>query len=800
MLKRKVFLGLGLAFLIFTIVACGNAAQVTEVPQATLVPTHTPTASATSTATPTPLPASRLELANRAQFYGDWDQAIDLYLEVVEAGASEEEVGDALLGRAKTYLLADDAASANEALIQFIQNHPDHPNLALGYFLRAQASEKLVDDYSAIDDYSQYLTLRPGYLDSHVREEVGDAFRRLDNPLESISWYEQAILSTSGGDLIRLLIKQGNAYLEASEYGSALAKFDEVHQLAADSATKATANYLAGLVLESQGDFQGAYARYLDSYENYPEAYDTYSGLIRLVEAGVPVDEFQRGLIDYYAGAYVPALDAFNRYLTTSSDPLGYYYRALTRRALNDPAGGLADFQYITENYPEEAIWTQAMLDKAVTEWAWLDMYSAAIDTYTRLVEVRPLDNAAPDALFAAGRTAERADDLARAANIWMRISNEYPASTLSYQGAFEAGIAYFRMDELEAAKQAFEAASLHSTETGQQAASLLWIGKTVEKLEGNAAALPFWREAAAADPTGYYSVRAEDLLKGRDPFTTLGVFQFPTNLESEKQEAEDWLRSTFQIEGPSPLDIMDPALSSDPRVIQGTEFYQLGMYEEAKQEFDSIRLAYETDPLATYRLMHLFLDLGLYQPAIYSSRQILNLAGMDDAATLNAPVYFNHIRFGPYFGDLILPEALNAELDGLFLLSVIRQESLFEGFATSYAAARGLMQVMPATGQEVADRIGWPEDFNPDDLYRPVISVRIGTEYLAQQRDLFEGDLFAALAAYNAGPGNSLAWKQLAPDDPDLFLEVIRLTQPHLYIRTIHEVFDIYRDLYTAP
>jgi soluble lytic murein transglycosylase len=130
----------------------------------------------------------------------------------------------------------------------------------------------------------------------------------------------------------------------------------------------------------------------------------------------------------------------------------------------------------------------------------------------------------------------------------------------------------------------------------------------------------------------------------------------------------------------------------------------------------------------------------------------------------------------------------------------VTRQESLFEGFATSYASARGLMQVMPATGQEVAERIGWPEGFTPDDLYRPMISVRLGTAYLAQQRDLFDGDLVAALAPYNAGPGNALAWKQLAEDDPDLFLEVIRLNQPHIYIRTIHEVYDIYRNLYTSP
>jgi soluble lytic murein transglycosylase len=84
--------------------------------------------------------------------------------------------------------------------------------------------------------------------------------------------------------------------------------------------------------------------------------------------------------------------------------------------------------------------------------------------------------------------------------------------------------------------------------------------------------------------------------------------------------------------------------------------------------------------------------------------------------------------------------------------------------------------------------------------LYRPLVSVRFGTFYIAEQRDRFEGDLPAALAAYNAGPGNALIWRELAGGDPDLFVEVIRLQQPYDYIRTITEVYAIYRDLYASP
>jgi soluble lytic murein transglycosylase len=127
----------------------------------------------------------------------------------------------------------------------------------------------------------------------------------------------------------------------------------------------------------------------------------------------------------------------------------------------------------------------------------------------------------------------------------------------------------------------------------------------------------------------------------------------------------------------------------------------------------------------------------------------------------------------------------------------VLRQESLFEGFATSSAGARGLMQIMPATGQEIASSMNWPEGFTEDDLYRPHVSITLGARYLARQRDYFGNSAFAALAAYNGGPGNTIIWNEMSNSDPDLLLEVIRADETRKYIIQIYEFFNIYRILY---
>ncbi len=133
-----------------------------------------------------------------------------------------------------------------------------------------------------------------------------------------------------------------------------------------------------------------------------------------------------------------------------------------------------------------------------------------------------------------------------------------------------------------------------------------------------------------------------------------------------------------------------------------------------------------------------------------------------------------------------------------MLMLSVMRQESAFEGFIQSKAGALGLMQIMPATGAEIATNLNWPEDFSQADLARPYVNLIFGANYLRRQRQYFGGDPFAMLAAYNGGPGNTIAWKELAAsDDPDLLLEVIRIAETRNYIRLINEIYTVYRWLY---
>jgi len=104
------------------------------------------------------------------------------------------------------------------------------------------------------------------------------------------------------------------------------------------------------------------------------------------------------------------------------------------------------------------------------------------------------------------------------------------------------------------------------------------------------------------------------------------------------------------------------------------------------------------------------------------------------------------------HLSRVIAIEAHRAGLPPTFVLAVIDVESAGRNFAVSHAGARGLMQVLPATGEFVAAKIGVPWR-GPSTLFDPAANVRLGVSYLMSLIERY-ANVHTALAAYNWGPG----------------------------------------------
>jgi soluble lytic murein transglycosylase len=110
---------------------------------------------------------------------------------------------------------------------------------------------------------------------------------------------------------------------------------------------------------------------------------------------------------------------------------------------------------------------------------------------------------------------------------------------------------------------------------------------------------------------------------------------------------------------------------------------------------------------------------------------------------------------------DIIRQQAAAKNLDPSLVAAVIYAESKFTN-ATSAAGAQGLMQITPATAHAIATRTGGIA-FRTADLSTPQVNIAYGTWYLRYLLDHYDDNVVAALAAYNAGMGNTDRWVSAA-------------------------------------
>ena len=799
--------------LILLISACSNPVE-----QPADIPTLPAAPLATATAVPLPTPTATMPpptdvMINDGEFalfIGDYQRAQSFFQDAVSQDTvSQNDNGEftaqAQLGLGQVYFLQNQNSLA---LNQFrlAAQEDDEIIAARAQYMLGRTFTRLQRYDEALDAYQAYLELRPELIDSHIHELRGDLFTTLEDHIAARESYQQAFLTDPNGGTDALAVKVARAYQSSGDDETALALYRDIYNQSQNDYTKAQMALFIGRILLEQNQEEQAFEILLESVENYPIAFDAFTALEILDIYGVAVDDYQRGVVNLNVGNNLLAVEAFDRYLESGLEELAdsaLYYKALTTRGLGedeDYRAAIALWKELIDSFPTSEYYARSWQSIEFTHWWYLGDHLAAAETSQDFVAQRPEAPEAPDFLFRAGRAYERAGMLQEAADTWGRVAGEYPESPQAFQTTYLAGIALVRLGDWEGAQSYFTRSLVVTTEPSDLAAAHLWIGKCQEARGDISAALDTWKIAQTANPFGHYSIRAEDLLLNQPPFTEPASFELDPDLSPYLPEAENWLRVTFDL---SPeINLESPGmLAFDPRFQRGLEFWALGDYPSGKAEFDSMRLEYAQDPAQTFRLIPALVEIGLYRSALVASTQLLRLAGLERGDALTGPEYFSRVRFGAYYLDWVLLAAESRGISPLMILSVMRQESTFEGFIRSGAGARGLMQIMPATGEEIARNLGWPDDFSVEDLYRPYISIPFGASYLRQQRQVFERDDFAMLAAYNGGPGNTIAWRKMTPfDDPDLFLEIIRFEETRNYIRIINEIHYIYGWLYGEP
>lgn len=765
-------------------------AIITTAATPTLLPDAEQTATALAQITPSPTPTptatpaldERLELSAELMQQGNYDLVIEQLARALST-APDGPLKDRIrhdLGRA--HLAAGNAAAAQFLFARMAENDDAHADalyyLGQSYFEQGNCAE-------ATPIFRRYLNAQPE-LTAYTRSWIAQC-ALLDGEVdEAIQQYELAVEADSQ----RLITYQhrvvlAGLYGQQNRFSDAANLYAVIRDEARTEYTKAEMGYFSAEARIAAGDEAEGYAQLRDLVNKYPQQNASYRALVKLVQADEPVDQYFRGVIDYFAQVYSPCVVALEEYI--EDNPNDYIadarlYLAGCYEALGERTKALAEIDKYTEldvSLAGRGLYERGELlrRQGLTE--------QAISTYQELVQTLPSAENAPDALWQLARIHDLRGDATEAVIYYQQLADDYPENLRSAESLFRAGWLAREggSDEIATDYWLRAAETYRNSYHGESALTWLYSITDTVVLEDLAA------QGRIEDR--YYSARVADLALEIEPFAREAS---RLDFELDQDSAEDALRQILELPEDTPIDELPPYVANDPHLIRGEILWRIGRFEDAKRELDHLRQVYHDNILISYQLALYLRDVGLYRSSIMAAANVINLLG---ETPFTAPKFIVGLAYPVYYDNLILPLADKYSYDPLVQFALVRQESLYESFATSTAVAQGLAQVIPDTGRYIADKLRWPDYVNAD-LYKPYVGLEFGGFYLAEQLALFDGSVHAALAAYNGGPGNALRWYNAAGNDIDLYVETVNFRETRAYIERIYVGYAVYRHLYT--
>jgi soluble lytic murein transglycosylase len=354
----------------------------------------------------------------------------------------------------------------------------------------------------------------------------------------------------------------------------------------------------------------------------------------------------------------------------------------------------------------------------------------------------------------------------------WRRLVDEYPQGRYVEKAAWRVGWADYRAGRYEAAAQLLETTARLRPPSGSTAGFLYWSARArVAMGQGDRARL-LLAETVQRYKHAYHGVRA------REALARLGGMPAPP--------------AVLVADAPPP-----EAALPEPRATRLHQILLMDRLEAAEQE---LRLLPES-ALVQATLAWVDWRQGLYRPAIIAMKRAFPEWIGEAGDRLPAEVW--RILFPIRYDAELRLAAQQEGVDPALVAALILQESSFDAGALSRAGARGLMQVMPATGRKIARDKG--QRFRRAALHDPETSLDFGTRYLRQMSERFSGSVEKVLAAYNAGPHRVDAWTAAHGDlPPEDFIESIPFSETRSYVTIVLANREQYRRLYglerTAP
>jgi len=617
--------------------------------------------------------------------------------------------------------------------------------------------QKMDDPQNAIIWYQRLIDQHPqSFHFAEAKYEIAQAYQSQGNYTRALDYLSGLIADKKSGYVRQATFESARAYeglqnwkeaqltyqrlidADASDdiARSALARLQSLTQAHRELTITRDQRMSHGMVLYHQGKIEDARAKFQAVAKGYKDAL-----------AGQAT--YHIGLAYYRQRQYDLALKEFNQVVSLSPQS-GYLMRALYQITLC----------YRRKDEPD-------MAQKRLKDF--IDTYESSGDG---LVE---------DAMYDLGWVQENQKQYDEALASYRRLANKYPRNKLLPQTYWRMGWMQFKQKRYNESIETFTTLMKLFPTDSYALAAHFWIAKSYERQGQWEAAEKKYQELAESNQW-YYSFRAREQLKNQLARNQSGTASVNRSQSQTRVISNSSLLKNIGAE-------------KTPRV---EKLMTLRFYEDAITELrGNIQLNLSKLKDNYYNLFLCYQKLERFQEAQLYAEKVGQLESASRAnPTLPQELY--QLLYRVYYTDIIGKHANQYQMDPLFVAAMIREESRYNAKILSSAGAVGLMQIMPETGSELAQRLRLGP-FRSDMLYDADINIQMGTSYMKQLMEQFENNIALVAGAYNGGPNRMERWvREMNIPDMDEFIEDIPIVETRRHIKKVLDSYYMYQELYS--
>ena len=685
-----------------------------------------------------------------------------------------------------------DYAQAAVSLEDLLKTQPTHPEKQAIHHVLAYCYEKEKKRTKGIEHYT--LALSATYpLADYVIYHIAKSYGQMKDNKNAIIWYQRLI----------------DEHPQSFHFTSAKYELAKAQYLAGNYAV-ALQGFL-GLITDSKNSYvrKATYeaAKTYAKLGNWKQAQDTYQQLIHAKDSDTiaqsSLDALQKlvarhpelqitrnqrmthAMVRFNRGQLTSARSEFRTAAAGHKDKItarATYYIGRTYHRQRKYDSALKEYNKIVSLYPASGYLTRALYQSTLC-YRRKRQPQIAEERLIDFIKKYNWSALADDALYDLGWVQENEKLYDKAIASYRRLTTQYTHSNLLPRAYWRIGWIQFKNERYAECIETFTTLQKGFPHDSWAKAAQFWIAKTYERQNQWKLAVPIYSEIVKAH-YWYYSGRAKEHLKRLqskiDAPVTSDILATP--------------RAHVALDSPTWKNI---GSKKTPRVAQ---MMRLKLFEDAlielqrlvKRDSSNLRDNYYNlilclEKLKKFQQAHGYADrLSRFQP----------LRGQNNAI----PVELYRLLYPLYYTTHLQKHTTNYEIDPLFVAAMIREESRYNADIVSRSGAIGLMQIMPATGRELAGRLKIPR-FSTKVLYNPDVNIQMGSWYMKSLMNQFDNNHALVAGAYNGGPGRMRRWIE-AKQIPDLdeFIEDIWIDETRRHIKKVIDSYIIYQELYSNP